>query len=329
MYRLFWLLLFVAGTARAEDPGDDTWLTCYVGRGGLDSPQEVYQRVVQAIASDDTSALTKLVPDQCNALRAFDQVGADALRHIGALTKAAGWPEQVAALRALVTAEGISMRSISTPSDDTDDGPMDEDWPGATVVSSSDGGTISVHVSAFEIDGRWFLWSKPSITITDRASVIGTYRRLAARIADRLRKVTTAADATVIIANWMKADQRPIAHVQAALLLLRDEDRVAMKRVGMGLGFSLRSGPVDDIPDQLLSVFPDFVLPVGVAVCDDYFARRVRCDDDDSEAFEDVRAISADMRFRVAQGDGAEVEEECRAFADSDDAGGECPGDTP
>ena len=147
------MLLFVASAARADDSGGDVWLECFVGRGGFDSPEAVYERVAQAVASDAGEDLVLLLPGRCSALRAFDQLGPDALRHIGKLVLEGGWPEHVAAVRAFVLAEGGSLKAIATPSD-ADSGQEDEDWPAATVVSSTSSGNVTLHVTTFEIDGR-------------------------------------------------------------------------------------------------------------------------------------------------------------------------------
>ena len=322
-------MLFVASTARADDSGGEAWLECYVGRGGLDSPQAVYERVVQAITRDDAAALAVLLPDRCNALRAFDQLGPDALRHIGALMKADGWPERIAALRTFVAAEGGSLPAIAVePYADT--AGFDDAWPDATVVSSVGTNDVTFEVSTLDIDGRWFLWNLPRFSVTPEAKVIAVYQRLATRIGERLRQVDSPGAADAVVANWLKADHRPIAHVKAALLLLQSDAmlqadaRKAMAHVGLGVGFSFGSVPSGEVFLKLLQVFPEAIRPLGNATCDDYFAMRFRCIDEAHHDVYETQLEVEDLRAQFAEGDGEAAEQSCRERMNEPGEG--CPG---
>ncbi len=309
MYRLVGLVLFFASSARASD----AWIECYVGRGGLDSAEEVYRQALQAVARDDVAALVALAPDRCGVFRSVKLHGSSAFEHFAQLESQR--PDALAALRALVAIEGASVETLMEPV--ADDAAEDEEWPKATIMTTAepDRQRVIVRVTTMAIDGRWYLWRPPGVERVRESVFMREYQRLAERLIRQSRSHTTEAALLAVIANWYKAEAKSVVQVQRALTALPTHLAVEAAKVSARIGLELgEPGVTDDaVMTSLAPMFQTAVRPTGLAACDDFLSALVDCVTTEEYSLDLLHSMATGLAVRHQEGDG-EVEEECRGL---------------
>jgi len=258
-------------------PGEK-WLECFVGKGGLATPDEVFFAARAALDRGDGETLRALALDRCASFRVCVLehehwiIAASALQHDDELATYAS------DVKARLFFEEAQLASLPVDSLGESFATF-ESLPNRQIVTSETQ-RVQVQVQVVSIDGRWYLWSRPTLVASpDR--VVSRFRTLATDLSNELHKHKTAKPALLALDAWWKRRGAELEKLAQAARTFEGGSEGAGAMATMRGDFASALGPLatdDQIAERLRPVFLRLTTGrVGVPICDEYIDKMKLC----------------------------------------------------